>query len=68
MDQIWDGNPLSRRPLAVVAWMKKRMTTQSRQKFNAKKSKLDYIFDNFDGVRYFCGGAKLMKCFVFFVL
>ena len=27
----------SRRSLAVAAWMKKRMATQNRQKWNAKK-------------------------------
>jgi len=35
MDKIWDRK--SRSSLAVVAGMKKRMTTQNRQKSNAKK-------------------------------
>ena len=38
MDKIWDRKILrSLRSLAVVAGMKKRMTTQNRQKSNAKK-------------------------------
>ena len=45
MDTIWDKKILpSRRSLTVVGWMKKRMTTQNRQKSNAKKIK---IFINF---------------------
>ena len=40
MDKIWDKKFLqSRRSLAVVAGMKKQMTTQNRQKANAKKIK-----------------------------
>ena len=39
MDKIWDRNPSkSEVNLAVVAGMKKRMTTQNRQKSNAKKN------------------------------
>ena len=38
MDKIWYRNPSkSEVTLAVVAGMKKRMTTQNRQKWNAKK-------------------------------
>jgi len=39
MDKIWDRKSFkSRRSLAVVAGMKKRMTTPNRQKSNAKKN------------------------------
>jgi len=38
MDNIWDR---SRRSLAVVAGMKKRMTTHNRQKSSAKKNNLE---------------------------
>ena len=38
MDNIWDRNPSKLQSLAVVAGMKKRMTTQNRQKSNAKNS------------------------------
>ena len=39
MDKIWDRKSFEvRGHLAVVAGMKKRMTTQNPQKSNAKKS------------------------------
>ena len=37
MDKIWYRKSFEVRSLAVVAGMKKRMTTQNRQKSNAKK-------------------------------
>ena len=37
MDKIWYRNPSKSGSLAIVAGMKKRMTTQNRQKSNAKK-------------------------------
>jgi len=37
MDKIWDGNPHTRRSLAVVVGMKKWMTTQNQQS-NTKKT------------------------------
>ena len=39
MDKIWDRKKILRsgRSLAVVAGMKKEMTTQNRQKSNAQK-------------------------------
>ena len=41
MDKIWDRKSFrSLRSLAIVAGMKKRMTTQNQQKSNVKKTEI----------------------------
>ena len=37
MDKIWYRNPSKSEVIVVVAGMKKKMTTQNRQKSNVKK-------------------------------